>query len=118
MSKRPVSVTILSLLIIGAGAVGLVYHFHELEPQHPFQNDAAWVLVLRVLAVVGGAFMLRGSNWARWLTLGWIAFHVGLSFFHSPREVSAHALLLAVFAYFLLRQPASRYFRRADPAAA
>ncbi|HWC17947.1 MAG TPA: hypothetical protein VG498_13085 [Terriglobales bacterium] len=115
MNKRPISVTILSLLILAAGAVGLFYHLHDFKPQHPFQNDALWVLALRVLAIVGGVFMLRGSNWARWLTLAWIVFHVGLSFFHSLREVAAHSVLLAVFAYFLLRRPASRYFQGSQP---
>jgi len=111
MAKRPVSVTVLGCLILAAGAVGLVYHLQEFNLQHPFEKDALWVLALRVLAILGGVFMLRGRNWARWLTLAWIAFHVFLSFFHSWREVAAHAVLLAVFAYFLLRQPASGYFR-------
>jgi len=111
MPKRPVSVTILGCLILAAGAVGLVYHLREFKLQHPFENDVLWVLVLRVLAIVSGVFMLGGRNWARWLALAWIAFHVFLSFFHSLREMAAHAVLLALFAYFLLRQPASRYFR-------
>lgn len=111
MAKRPVSVTILSCLILLAGAVGLVYHLQEFNLHHRLEKDALWVLVLRLLAILGGVFMLRGRDWARWLTLAWLAFHVGLSFFHSMREVAAHAVLLAVFAYFLLRQPAARYFR-------
>ncbi len=36
--------------------------------------------------------MLRGSNWARWLALAWIAFHVFLSFLHSWQQVLVHCL--------------------------
>ena len=55
--------------------------------------------------------MLRGCNWARWLALAWIAFHVVLSAFHSLPEFALHAVLCAVFAYFLLRPDAALYFR-------
>jgi len=117
MNKRPFSVVVLSLLMIVAGAFGLVYHIRELNLQHPFQKDVLWVLLLRLLAIVCGVFMLRGSNWARWLTLGWLAYHVVLSMFHSVGEVAAHAILLAVFAFFLFRPRAAQYFRQATPEA-
>jgi hypothetical protein len=63
-------------------------------------------------------FMLRGCNWARWLLLVWIAYHVILSAFHSLSELVMHSLLFALVAYFLLRPQASAYFRgaRANPA--
>jgi hypothetical protein len=70
-----------------------------------------WVFALRLTAIVCGVYMLRGSNWARWLTLLWIGYHVVLSAFHSVQEVVVHALLLAVFAYFLFRPKAREYFR-------
>lgn len=57
--------------------------------------------------------MLRGHNWARWLLVTWIAYHVILSAFHAWSELAMHALLLAVVAYFLFRSRASAYFRRA-----
>ena len=69
------------------------------------------VLALSLLAVVGGAFLLRGRDWARWLSMAWIAFHVGVSFFHSMREVAVHALFLVVFAVVLFRPAANHYFR-------
>jgi len=56
-------------------------------------------------------YMLLGRNWARWLGLAWIAFHVIISAFHSAQELVIHGLLLALFAYFLLRPSASAYFR-------
>jgi len=40
MNKRPLPVTLLSLLIAAAGAVGFAYHLSELNVRHPLQNDA------------------------------------------------------------------------------
>ena len=111
MSKRPVSVTILALVLLLAGVVGFVYHAPDLRNWHPFPWDAILIEFIRVLAVVAAIYMLRGRNWARWLALFWIAFHVVVSAFHSWGEFAMHAVILAVFAYVLLRQAANTYFR-------
>ncbi len=55
--------------------------------------------------------MLRGHNWARWLALAWIAFHVVLSAFHALAELAVHSLFCAIMAYFLFRPAANGYFR-------
>jgi hypothetical protein len=90
----------------------------EFKPQHPFQYDIVWVTLVHLIAIVAGAYMLRGSNWARWLALAWIAFHVVLSAFHSLSEFVIHALLCAVLAYFLFRPRVTQYFRAAATPAA
>lgn len=110
---RPRSVTVIGWLFIAAGIVGLVYHATALETSGPLDYEALWVLLLRLLAVIGGAFMLRGADWARWLVLAWIAYHVVLSAFHSWSETAVHAVLLAGVAYLLLRPEAGAYFRGA-----
>lgn len=110
MNERPLSVTIISCVFIAAGVIGLVYHLAEFKLQHPFQYDVVWVALLRLLAIVCGVFMLRGSNWARWLALVWMAYHVIFSVFHSWHELAMHGLLFAVFAYFLFRPRAKEYF--------
>ena len=112
-SGRPRSVTVIGWLFIAAGTVGLVYHASALETSGPLDYEAVWVLFLRLLAVVGGAFMLRGADWARWLMLAWIAYHVVLSAFHSWSDTAVHAALLAGVAYLLLRPDAGAYFRSA-----
>ena len=114
MNKRPLSVSIISWLFVAAGAIGLAYHATEFKITRPFQYDVVWVCLVRLLAILCGVFMLRGSDWARWLLLVWIAYHVILSAFHSLSEVAIHTLLLAVVAYFLFRPGASRYFRGAS----
>jgi hypothetical protein len=110
MKKRPLLVTVLSLVLVAAGAVGLVYHLNELDRHQPFQNDFLLIELVRLIAIVSGVYMLRGSNWARWLALVWIGFHVVVSAFHSLPEFAFHGLLFAVFAYFLFRPQATEYF--------
>ena len=113
MKKRPLSITIISWLFVGAGIIGLAYHATEFKADRPFQYDVLWVCLVRFVAILCGVFILRGSNWARWLLLVWIAFHVVLSAFHSLTELAVHSLLLAVIGYFLFRPQASAYFRGA-----
>lgn len=95
-----------------AGVVGVVYHASELSTHGIFEKDTAGVLFLRLLAVVGGIFTLRGANWARWLLLTWIAYHVVLSAYHSPTELIMHAVLCAVTAWALFHRQANAWFRR------
>jgi hypothetical protein len=63
---------------------------------------------------VSGIFLLRGQNWARWLALAWIVFHVALSAFHPLRELAVHVVLCAFIALVLFRPAAGRYFRGAE----
>ncbi len=109
MSKRPLSITIISWLFIAVGIVALAYHGTHLN-----ENDIVWVLVVRFLAIVAGVGMLFRQNWARWLTAAWLAFHVYLSIHHELSELIVHALLLVVIGFFLFRSAANAYFRRAN----
>ncbi|HKQ76253.1 MAG TPA: hypothetical protein VJ810_21340 [Blastocatellia bacterium] len=113
MNKRPLTVTVIGWIFIVAGVIGFAYHFTELNPRRPFEDDAVWVLLVRLLAILGGLFLLRGRDWARWLSLIWMAYHVILSAFHSMFELIMHGLLLALIAYFLYRPRVSAYFRDA-----
>jgi len=110
MNKRPLSITVISWLFVAAGTIGLAYHATEFMGQRPFEYDLVWVLFVRILAILCGVFILRGRNWARWLLLVWIAYHVILSAFHSVSELVMHGLLLVVIAYFLFRSQASAHF--------
>ncbi len=111
MNNRPLSVLLVACLYIATGALGFISHLIQYKPQHPFDYSLVWISLVSLLAVVSGVYMLRGGNWARWLALAWIAFHVVLSAFHSPFELAVHSLLFVAFAYLLFRPPANRYFR-------
>jgi uncharacterized membrane protein len=111
MNKRPLSITIISWIFIVTGGIGLVYHLTELNVQHPFENDMVWVCSVRFLAVLGGAFMIYGFNWARWLLVLWMGFHIVLSAMHSLRQLLVHSLLFGAILFFLFRPRASAYFR-------
>ena len=114
MRRRPLSITIIGWLFIGAGIIGFVYHATEFKIQRPVEYDLIWVSIVRLLAILSGVFLLRGSNWARWLLLIWLTYHVILSAFHSFFQLAMHGLLLGVIAYFLFRPQASAYFRGAS----
>ena len=112
-AQRPLSVTIIACLYIATGVIGFASALIALKAEHPFPDDIVLVELVRLIAIVCGVFMLRGHNWARWLALAWIAYHVVLSGFHSLSGLAMHSLLCAVFAYFLFRSQATRYFRAA-----
>jgi Trk-type K+ transport system membrane component len=116
-SKRPISITILASVYLIVGAVGFVVHFREILARHAFQFDDALIELTEVVALVCGVFLLRGRNWARWLALAWIAFHVTISFFDSLQKVAVHGLFLVVIAYFLFRSDARTYFQHREEVA-
>jgi hypothetical protein len=110
MAKRPLSVTILGLLMIAAGAVGIAYHLGDFKGAHHSTPDVFLLLALRLFAIVAGVLMLRGYSWARWLALAWLAFHVAVSAFDSWQKFGMHAVLFVVFAIFLFRPNARTFF--------
>lgn len=112
MNKRPLAVTIIAFVYILTGAVGAVYHLIGFKVQHPFQYDILWIEIISLIAILCGVYLLRGHNWARWLALAWMAFHVILSAFHTLPELAIHSLFCAIVLYFLFFFPvATRYFR-------
>ncbi len=76
----------------------------------------AWTI--RALAVVAGVGVLRGFNWARWLLVVWMGFHVGLSARGQLPDLIVHGALSVLVVYFLFRPRAAQYFkpRQALPA--
>lgn len=108
--KRPLSITILAGVYLAVGVIGFAAHFRDLLA---LRQDAIWAELTELVAILCGAFLLRRHNWARWLALVWIAFHVVLSAFHAIPELVIHAVFCAVIAWILFRPEAARYFRGA-----
>jgi hypothetical protein len=105
--KRPLSITILAWIYIAIGVVSFIYG----APLHAIHADDVLAESVRLSGIVAGAWMLRGENWARWLAIAWILFHVGLSAFHNLRELAVHTVFGIAIATFLFRPNAARYFR-------
>jgi len=110
-TKRPVSVWILCCLYIAVGTIGFAYYFPELSTH---QDDSLWIEFTELLAVVSGSFMFRRQNWARWLALVWMAFHVAISF-PVYRQMAIHLAIFAGIAWVLFRPDAQRYFAIRKP---
>jgi hypothetical protein len=72
-------------------------------------TDDMQVLAIGVAALVGGAFVLRGQNWARWLLAVWMLLHVAISVGH-PGELIAHLLIFGCVAFLLFRPRALAHF--------
>lgn len=95
-------------LFIAVGIAMSAFHAPELRGLH---WDALLIELVEVLAVISGIFMLRGRNWARWLAVAWMAFHVALTALPPFHGLVVHALIFAGIAYLLLRSDAALYFR-------
>ena len=109
MKQRPLSVTLIGYLFIAAGVMGIIYHAAELKDVAT--PEGGLVLFVRVLAIIGGIFTLRGANWARWLLVAWIVYHVILSFYHSTAELIMHFGLSIVVVISLFHPKANAYFK-------
>ena len=105
-----------------------LYPYHWYSDMHPL---AMWLFPAQwFFLAVCGVFMLRGFNWARWMLVAWVVYHIFQSIahtrfelmfevfyiLHSPWELLAHmhayiAILLIVFT-----PSAHKYFRTARAA--
>ncbi len=118
---RPRSITVISVICVAFAAITLLANFlprldgstpqptAEPNPHHPLMD--AFIYVIRAAPILSGVFMLSGRNWARWLLVAWIAFHIVIGFWHSLGAGLVHALLFGVILFFLFRPLASAYFR-------
>ena len=104
---------------IGTSEQSIVTNDEPLAERPRAITAAAWVFIVvgaggilkDVLPLLGpgGASALEGL-----LVAAWMAFHVGLSLFHSPLEAAAHIAIFSGLAYVLFRQQATNYFTKAQ----
>ena len=109
--KRPLSVTLISILFIVAGIAGIVYHASEWT-SIGLQTETFVAFGIRILAIAGGIFTLTASNLARWVLVFWIFYHVVLSFFHSGMELLTHIAFAVVVLIGLFNAKANLYFKK------
>jgi hypothetical protein len=118
--NRPLPVTLAAWLFIIVGAGGVLKDLvpllgpHRADAMRGLAAEGALALTMiwgiRLLAAVGGVFVLRGRNWARWLLVAWMALHIGISLLHSTLEAAMHVAIFAGLTFLLFRPTASRHF--------
>jgi hypothetical protein len=123
MNKRPISITIIGWIFIITCAVGIISQVvsavkvvGNVDGGMSTTVDlplTGLVLAVRLLGLIGGVFLLRGHNWARWVLVVWMGFHVVHSATHSIREMIVHVVFFVVLVCFLFGPKASAYFRNA-----
>ena len=111
--KRPISVTLISFLFIVAGVTGIIYHAPDLKDIFE-KPEVIGLLMIRLLAIVGGILTLRRASWARWLLLIWIVFHAVLSIFHPLQELIMHLVITLLTAFALFNPKANVFFRQEE----
>lgn len=115
MRERPLSITILGWLFMVFGSITLIGGLLPLAVVDTAglidEFKSHWMVHLsRLAAIVGGLFMLHGFNWARWLLVVWMVFHIVISAAHSWLQLLIHLLIFSLILFFLFRRPASEYF--------
>ncbi len=107
MKQRPLSITIISWLFIIFGSIALL-------SGAPFGDiKSHWYVHLsRILQIVAGVFMLYGRNWARWLLVAWIVFHIVVGALNGIGPLVMHVVIFSVILFFVFRRDANEYFAR------
>ena len=70
-------------------------------PHWHMATDDVQVLAIGIAALVGGIYVIRGANWARWLLAAWMALHVAISVGNRPRR--RHLVIFGLIAFLLFR---------------
>ena len=111
MKNRPLPIVITALIFIITGFVGIVYHANEYFEPTSIKVELVWILFIRVLAIVCGLLLLRGVNWARWLAIAWLVYHVAIGALNSTSQMVAHIVILVIVSFLLFMPKSSAYFR-------
>jgi hypothetical protein len=122
---RPRSVTVISWVFILIGGIALLTSMlpklpggeqqaAEFKAQHPFLH--AFLFFELILAVVCGAGMLRGWNWARWVLVLFFGYNIIGNLIRGPLLSLFPGLLFGLGVFLLFRPQASAFFRGSSTA--
>jgi hypothetical protein len=110
MRRPTTSILVVGVLFLALGLLDVWRGVAPLFDGHSrLAGDDVMVLAIGVAALIGGTFVLRGRNWARWLLAVWMAFHVAISV-GKPTALVAHLVIFGFIAFLLFRPPASAHF--------
>jgi hypothetical protein len=104
------AILLVSCLYMAVGAIGFLVNI----PQSMRLPQDILIELTELSALVAGVCMFRGCNWARWLALVWMAFHLAISF-PAICQVVTHSIIFALIAWILLHPDARRYFTPRKP---
>jgi len=103
---RPWSQVVVAVIFLALGILDIARGLAPLfasAPHWHMATDDVEVLAIGVAAIVGGIYVLRGANWARWLLAVWMAFHVAISI-GQPKQLIAHIVIFGCIAFLLFRR--------------
>jgi hypothetical protein len=109
---RPWSVIVVGVIFLALGVLDITRGLAPLfasAPHWHMATDDVEVLLIGVAAIVGGIYVIRGQNWARWLLAVWMAFHVAISI-GQPKQLIAHIVIFGAITFVLFRPAAAQYF--------
>jgi hypothetical protein len=123
VSTRPRAITLIGWLFIAVGGAGIARALWDVLAAAAAGRSQLEATLLElgimiasgIVAILGGALLLRGSAWGRWLLLLWMAFHIVISALDDRVKLAMHVVLFGVVVYFLLRAEASAYLKRPRP---
>lgn len=111
MERRPITVVIVGLLFILAGGLGIAYHIKDLSQPGLKLSEVIWVFIVRLVAIICGVLLFLRTDWARWLAVIWLIYHVIIGALHSTSEMIVHIALLVIVTVLLFLPVSSAYFR-------
>lgn len=111
MERRPITVVIVGLLFILAGCLGIAFHVKDFSQPNSKLSELIWVFVVRLTALMCGILLFFRVDWARWLAIIWLLYHVIIGALHSKTEMTMHIGLLIVVSILLFLPVSSAYFR-------
>lgn len=100
--KRPFAVTVVGVLMMAAGMSGMAVGFVNAKSMWPPEQDLIWIVIVDAIGITCGIFLLRGKNWARWLTVIWIGGHAAALSFYAQKGAVAHLVIFALIGYLLI----------------
>jgi len=109
---RSWSVIVVGVIFLALGVLDVARGFAPLfasAPRWHMAVDDVEVLAVGIAALVGGVYLMKGRNWARWLLAVWMAFHVAISI-GQPKQLIAHIVIFGAITFLLFRPAAAQYF--------
>ena len=112
--RKPIpSLIVVAAIFLGLGVLDVLRGLAPLfqSSSHPrLAGDDMQVLAIGVAALIGGVYVLRGHNWARWLLAAWMAMHVAISV-GQPKALIAHVVIFGCITFLLFRSRATDFFK-------